>query len=185
MTLQKSRLTPDDWLRAGFRALVANGPAALKAESLARALSTTKGSFYWHFKDVPEFRARMLRHWQEAALVALSRAAEEDISPTDRLYQLSEIAAPEDDAHGGAAAEPAVRAWAQSDPEVSRAVAEIDAARIAYLAAVLSTLGLTNPEFARILYGAHLGMVALPGGDTSNRAALSTLMAAIRALEDA
>ena len=62
--MTKSRLSPDKWLTAGFEALVASGPSALAAEPLARALGTTKGSFYWHFKDVPAFQDALLAAWQ-------------------------------------------------------------------------------------------------------------------------
>ncbi|MFN3661424.1 TetR family transcriptional regulator [Yoonia sp.] len=45
----------EDWLMAGFRALASHGPSALRAAALARDLGTTKGSFYWHFKDLPDY----------------------------------------------------------------------------------------------------------------------------------
>jgi len=62
-----SRLSRDRWIDAGFRALTEKGPQALKAEPLARGLNTTKGSFYWHFKDVPAFQAEMLACWEKQA----------------------------------------------------------------------------------------------------------------------
>lgn len=185
MPASRSRLTADDWLRAGFRALVETGPAALKAEPLARALGTTKGSFYWHFRDVPEFHARLIAHWQAAAEAALARARSSADTPTARLHRLAEITAPEDDAHGGAATEAAIRAWARSNHTVADAVAEVDAARLAYTRSVLAALGLTNPDFARLLYGAHIGMQALPGSAAENDGALSTLTAALLALQEA
>jgi AcrR family transcriptional regulator len=185
MTATKPRLTADDWLRAGFRALVEAGPVALKAEPLSRALGTTKGSFYWHFRDIPDFHNRLLNHWKDAAEAALARAGHAQASPTERLHRLAEITAPEDDAHGGAATEAAIRAWAQADHTVADAVAEVDAARLAYTASVLAALGLTNPDFARLLYGAHLGMQVLPGSAAENDGALSTLTAALLALQDA
>ena len=186
MAEKPTRLSPDAWLSAGFRALVADGPDALKAEPLARALGTTKGSFYWHFKDVPDFQAKLLRHWQSAALVALAREADRGASPTDRLYRLAEITAPEDADHGGPDVEAAIRAWARSDPAVAAALAEIDTARLAYLGAVLDALDLTNPDFARLLYGAHIGIEQLSTTDAvDNRGVLSTLIAALLALQEA
>lgn len=181
----KPRLTAEDWLRAGFRALADAGPDALKAEPLARTLGATKGSFYWHFDDVPAFRTRLLAHWQNAARAALARAAEAGAAPTERLHRLAEITAPEDVAHGGAAVEPAIRAWARADHTVANAVAEVDAARLAYTRSVLDALDLTNPDFARLLYGAHLGMQVLPGTAAENDGALSTLTAALLALQEA
>ena len=61
----RARLTRPDWLLAGFQALAEAGPVALKAEPMARRLGTTKGSFYWHFADVPDFHRQMLSLWAE------------------------------------------------------------------------------------------------------------------------
>lgn len=186
MPTAKPRLTPQDWIAAGFRALVARGPEALKAEALARELGTTKGSFYWHFKDVPDFKARMLGHWQAGVIGALAAAMEAGVSPARRLYRINEMSGPATASFGGAALEPAIRAWAQSDAEVAQAVEQIDARRLAYLSDTLAQLDLTNPDFARLLYGAYVGMGALSATDgLDNTDALSTLTAAMLALQDA
>ena len=186
MTDPKKRLSAEDWIKAGFRALSTTGPDALKAEALARDLSTTKGSFYWHFKHVPEYKARMLQHWHDEAYAAITRSVDAKRDPTDRLYHLAELAADDPEDYGGAAVEPAIRAWAASDPQVATAVAEVDAKRLAYIAGLLADLGLTNPDFARIVYGAYVGMGALAANDDTDYAgAMSTLMAAILALQEA
>jgi len=66
--MTSTRLSPEKWIDAGFAALIAHGPASLAAEPLARALGTTKGSFYWHFKDVPAYHAALVRDWHTNAL---------------------------------------------------------------------------------------------------------------------
>ncbi|HGG65918.1 MAG TPA: TetR/AcrR family transcriptional regulator, partial [Rhodobacteraceae bacterium] len=63
----KQRLSPTDWIQAAFRALTAGGPQAIRAEAIARALKVSKGSFYWHFKDVHALKQAMLDHWQQVA----------------------------------------------------------------------------------------------------------------------
>ncbi len=184
MPPKRPRLSPDDWLRAGFAALADTGPTALRAEPLARRLGTTKGSFYWHFKDVPDFRSQILQHWIAASHSAIAAARASDGPPTRKLQRLDEILRPEGEAEGGDV-EGAMRAWARSDPDVSAAVARIDAARLAYVSDILAALGLTNPEFPRLVYGAYLGMSELAGGEGENTGALSTLTAALLALQDA
>ena len=57
--MPKLRLGPEDWVMAGFRALAADGPQAVRAETLARGLGATKGSFYWHFKDLAALHQAM------------------------------------------------------------------------------------------------------------------------------
>lgn len=178
----KPRLTADVWLSAGFRALAESGPDALKAEPLARALGTTKGSFYWHFSDVTAYRTRLVARWEHGTMAALAHAAETDATPTERLHGLAAMTGthrPE------AEVDAAIRAWARHDHTVSKVVSKIDAARLAYIRSVLSALGLTNPDFPRLLYAAVLGMQALPGSPAEKDSALSTLTAALLALQEA
>ncbi len=183
MPEKSTRLGPDDWFNTGFAALSAQGPEALKAEPLARSIGATKGSFYWHFKDVPDFKRRMAARWEARALSALADAAEQGGTPTQRLYRLGEVIA---EATGPGSEEAAMRAWAQGDDAARAAIAEVDRMRLAYLTAVLSQIGLSNPEFARIVYGAELGLGMLGGTDSkAARESVSTLIAALVALQDA
>lgn len=180
------RLSAEDWLLAGFRALAKDGPSALRAEKLARDLGATKGSFYWHFKDIADFRARLLAHWQEQAYASVVAMVEAEGSATEKLYRLADIAGTEKTRYGGSALEPAVRAWAQADHTVSDVLRAVDARRLAYTAGLLAELGLTNPDFARIVYGAYIGMGTLSVADgVDNRGALTSLMAAMIALQEA
>lgn len=175
------RLGPEDWLLAGLAALETEGPEALKAESLARALGATKGSFYWHFKDIGAFKSELSEFWRRRAEIALQEAAETVATPGERLRDLPQtIGSGVDEAR----TEAAFRAWARFSLTAAEALSSIDEARIIHIRSVLDALGLTNPEFARIVYGAHLGMLTLPGGDGANESARSTLAAALLALQE-
>ncbi|MEP2531134.1 TetR/AcrR family transcriptional regulator [Shimia sp.] len=180
------RLTPDLWIAAGFKALLDQGPAALKAEPLARRLKTTKGSFYWHFKDVPAFHGAMLAQWEQQALTDIETALAGDTTPTQKLRHLSQIATNGvDDSVLGARLEPAIRAWSHNDPAVAAAVARVDQLRLDQLTTALSENGLSNPELSRILYAANLGMAELSRRDgQTNDSALGTLVDLILALYD-
>lgn len=169
MPTPRPRLKPGDWLAAGLAALERSGPDGLAAEPLARELGTTKGSFYWHFKDVPAFRMAVAEAWANRARTALA-AAPTDARHADRLLRLAQ---PDP-------AEASMRAWARQDPAVAEIVAAVDADRRRALSATLAELGLTNPDFAQIVQAAVIGMETL--GDT---APLSTLLAAILALQEA
>ncbi|WP_371170337.1 TetR/AcrR family transcriptional regulator [Aliiroseovarius sp. 2305UL8-7] len=186
MTNSKPRLSAEDWLFAGFRALAAKGPDALKAESLARELGTTKGSFYWHFKDISDFHLQMLSLWEIQSVDAITQELSQESDPVKRLYRLGDVSSQSSPQYGGDAAEPAIRSWAYGHAQVAEAVQRVDAKRIAYLEQILSELDLTNPDFARIIYGGYIGMGTLSATDErSNKSAMSTLMAAILALRDA
>jgi AcrR family transcriptional regulator len=172
-----ARLTQDDWIAAGFRALSETGPQALKAEALARRLKTTKGSFYHHFKDVPAFHAAMLALWQDQAFTAIVDGLAALPTAKAKLRALAELTndgAPE--RFGGHLVEPAIRAWSLHDENVARAVARIDADRITYVEDLLEACG--QPRSLGILfYGAYLGLDDLQArgrGDTAG--ALSALV---------
>ncbi|MCI2395840.1 TetR/AcrR family transcriptional regulator [Aliiroseovarius sediminis] len=185
MSQVQTRLKAEDWIDAGFRALVSQGPQALKAEPLARALNTTKGSFYWHFKDVPDFHARLLAAWQDQTADAIAQTIAQEDDPVKRLYRIGDSAGSVSRKRAAAKAEPAIRAWAYGDARVAKTVQHVDEKRMTALQDILSDLDLTNPDFAHIIHGAWIGLAARSTGPKDNRNAMSTLMAAILALRDA
>ncbi len=178
------RLSKEDWLRSGFLALTEAGASALKAEPMARRLQTTKGSFYWHFADVPAFHTAMLKEWESKAYADIVTQIDDEDSAAHKLRTLGQIAvsgAPAE--YGGIALEPAIRAWGRSDPAVAEAVARVDGLRMQYLSALLKEIGLTNPELVRILYASFIGMEDLSSRDGEvNGPAMGTLVDLILAL---
>lgn len=160
------RLSPEDWIAAAFRALGQGGIGAVRAEALARELGVSKGSFYWHFSDLPDLRRRMLAHWLDQAtarILGLAEAAGPD--PRARLDRVLALAVSDlADPYGGLSTEAAIRDWARTDPEAAQAQAAADSARQAYLAAVLGDLGLPLPDaaqVARLVLMAYTGAVHL------------------------
>ncbi|CUJ83015.1 hypothetical protein PH7735_00218 [Shimia thalassica] len=171
-----TRLSPESWIQAGFDALTAQGPSALKAEALARDLQTTKGSFYWHFKDVPAFHDALLNRWEAESLDGF-QTGEENASAVQRLRSLAQHS------ENTSTIEPAIRAWAHGSEKVAETVARVDAKRLEELDVLLSEIGLSNPELSRIIYAANLGMTELSGLDGQrNEAALGTLVDLVLAL---
>lgn len=182
--MAKNRLSPEDWIAAGFQALSTKGPSALKAEPLARSLRTTKGSFYWHFADVPAFHAAMLELWEDRAFRDIATELDQIDSPVKRLRALSATASKQTpDRFGGIDAEPAIRAWSRESKAVAAAVARVDAQRLTYVQNILADIGLTNPDIARMYYGAYVGMTDLSTRDgENNTSALENLADLILAL---
>ncbi len=165
----KSRLSAEDWLMAGLRALARSGPSALRAEALARELATTKGSFYWHFKDLPDYLSRLIQYWEDRAFEGVIAQLDPDLPPRARLEQLCLLAAGlQEPAVGGAALEPALRAWALSAPDVAVAVARMDARRIAYLEDLCRAAGVTAPTAPVLLYALFVGLETLNHEDAKS-----------------
>lgn len=178
-----SRLSQTDWIAAGFRALTSKGPQALKAEPLARDLGTTKGSFYWHFKDVPAYQEQMLAFWEEKATQDIIASLDPIPTPEAKLRALSQVATQPQDDYGGVGAEPAIRAWARSDRNVAEALHRVDTARLAYLQGIFSAMGMGNPDLPRVCYATLVGLQELAKGEddvsTAPMATLADLMIAL------
>jgi AcrR family transcriptional regulator len=176
------RLTREDWILAGFRALTKGGLGAVRIEAVARDLATTKGSFYWHFKDLGDWRSAMLVYWEEEAFGQIVAGLETVPRGLARLQALTDIAATRgrDPAHGGVLAESALRDWARYEPEVAVAVRRVDAGRIRFVADCLGdAAGRDMEPQARLFYAAHLGLQALQGSAAEDARALHDLLAAM------
>ena len=160
-----TRLGKADWLDAGLAALAAEGPAALRAEALARQLNTTKGSFYWHFQDVPAFQTAVLAAWAEALIARLPTATATATPPTTALRALAQGLAAPAGTSPAEQAERAIRAMALLDTAAAQAVAQVDRARHASISAFLAQIGVSNPEIATLILAAAQGMPADASGD--------------------
>ncbi len=153
-----TRNGPEDWVRAGLSMLAREGIDAVRVEPLAEFLGVTKGSFYWHFKDRAALHTAMLTTWSEAATRDIIRQVEaENLPARRRLSRLIELTTSNAKA---ARLETAIRAWAQIDPAVRKALARADAERLHYVADLLRGAGMesaTAAMRAKILYLVLIG----------------------------
>jgi AcrR family transcriptional regulator len=162
-----SKLTPTDWLRAAFQNLAVKGVSTIKAEVLAKKLGTTKGSFYWHFKDVPTFKAEMLKLWEAEAtksiMIAVTSSAPKGPA---RLQVLASIVSQmnANNEYGGLRAEPAIREWARVDAQAATAMQRVDLARIAFVKKLFVESGFPSKDAklrAELFYSGFLGLQAM------------------------
>jgi AcrR family transcriptional regulator len=149
------QLSATDWLDAGLKALAANGVAALKADPLAKALGVSRGSFYWHFRDVDAYHTAVLARWRDIATERIIAAVEQHADLEDPLaYLLRRAFAARSDL------EVAVRSWATHDAAARKTVRDIDQRRMTYIEALLKRSGMAadvSRARAQILYWAFLG----------------------------
>ncbi|MTI15639.1 TetR/AcrR family transcriptional regulator [Rhodobacteraceae bacterium RKSG542] len=157
-----SSLSPDDWIKAAFRALTEKGPSAIRAEALARDLKVTKGSFYWHYKDVPALKVAMLKHWEHLAtqqIIEHVKAVSK--RPEGRLYDLVAVISEEISAdYGGNGAEAAVRNWARFDPVARECIVRVDKKRLQFVEKLFLELPETRDKaslLSELLYAALIG----------------------------
>jgi len=166
VTGMTEKLTKEDWIKAGFFALVSGGPQAIKVEAIARGLKVSKGSFYWHFKDAPALRIAMLDHWTKVAtedVVETVEAHGEGAKEQLRLLMqisTSQVPGP----YGGQQAEPAIRDWARYDANAAKALKAVDMRRMQFVHKLFRAVGADDASSTRnatVLYAALIGLEAL------------------------
>lgn len=162
----KTRLGRNDWVLAGLRALVRGGIQAVKVEPLARDLQTTKGSFYWHFKDLPDLHQTMLELWEEVATTRITAAVQgSGLDGRGQLMLLLDmVSIRPDDVVGGVAVEPALREWGRIDPRAGAVLERVDRRRLDDLAGFLAAAGAAKTDLnaaAQTIYAAVIGLEAL------------------------
>jgi AcrR family transcriptional regulator len=152
MVMAETRLGPEEWVRAGLKALAKSGALALKADTLANTLGVSRGSFYWHFADVAAFHGAVLKRWREIALENIITEIEATSDPLEALLYRAFTS--------GSGIESAVRAWATSNPQARKAVETVDAERVRYLRNLMIDAGVDSDiaeTRARLMNWAYLG----------------------------
>jgi AcrR family transcriptional regulator len=154
----KEKLSKDAWLAAGFRSLADSGPSAVQIKSLSQKLGTTKGSFYWHFKDLSEYKSAMLGLWRTKVANDVIDDITAQQTPAEQLEAVfANATRPAPEEYGGQKIETAMRAWALADPDVEIALAELDAVRLSFLKTLLDDQGLDGKVLSELIYGAYIG----------------------------
>ncbi len=164
--MQQQKLSVTDWLKASFRALTEGGPSAIKAETIAKGLGVSKGSFYWHFANVPALKSSMLSHWKEEATQAIiSELNQASDDPRAKLEQLVLVSTSgRETPYGGPMVEAAIRDWARYDEPVGIIVERVDATRIEYVENLFHQYGFSktlSKSYAKILYSSLIGLQIL------------------------
>lgn len=149
------QLTKAEWVRHGLRTLAEHGPNGLKAGAMAAALGVSRGSFYWHFADIADFKDQVLAAWAHGTTEGVRESLEASGDGADRLVQLMRrvFGARRD-------LDRAVRAWAAGEPRIAALVAEVDVKRAALVADLLRAAGAPEATIERraaFLYWALLG----------------------------
>ncbi|MCP4315753.1 MAG: TetR/AcrR family transcriptional regulator [Hyphomicrobiales bacterium] len=171
--MKRNQLSANDWIKAAFRALAKGGVQAIRAEAIARELKTTKGSFYWHFRDVPALKEAMLATWNQRAtedVIAINAGPHADTAT--RLRALIALVTDERSAeYGGVRAEAAIREWARYDKKVAEAARQVDQRRLEYLSSIAADLGYKDSDrikMAQLLYGGLIGLEYLHAQDLAD-----------------
>jgi len=152
------------WLAAGLQALAEHGPDGLRIMPIAGQLQVTKGSFYWHFQNLDDYRRAVLQEWERHYTGEPIRYLEDEALDYREKLRLWIVGATYSDLR----LERAIRAWASHDAAARDVCKRVDAERIGFLVKLLGGVGWPD-EQAQVLgqwaYCAWVGLATL--GDLS------------------
>lgn len=132
----------DEWLDAAYDTFTNGGLGAVRVESLARDLGTTKGSFYWHFADRAELVGAVMTRWEHRETQQLIDVVDAAGPPAERLAALFAAVASRMSARDGE-----MTLYVSSQTEgVADIVTRVSQRRIDYIAAILRELDFDEVE---------------------------------------
>jgi AcrR family transcriptional regulator len=156
------RGSPDLWLDAARRALIAGGVAAVRIGALAGGIGLSRTSFYQHFDGREALLDALLSVWERNTGAILSRLSAFADSLPEGIFNLFDCWL--DPTLFDPALDMAVRAWGLSDPQVWARVGAADDRRIAAIAALFTRFG-RGPDEARVractIYYTQIGYFAM------------------------
>ncbi|MFS2013021.1 TetR/AcrR family transcriptional regulator [Azospirillum sp. CT11-132] len=151
-----------DWLSAAIGIFIEDGIDAVRITRLADALSVTRGSFYWHFKDRDELLSGIVAFWSQKNTAGLVAAISGAPSFLDGMMALFEAWI--DPERFDPRLDHAMREWAHRSEPIRKSVREADETRLEALTSLFSRFGYPSPEAlvrARIVYYSQLGYYTL------------------------
>ena len=172
-------LSREDWIEAAVDELSVTGLGGVAVEPLARRLNISKGSFYWHFKDLKELVAAVLKVWKSRGFEQVIAHLRTMPDPRQRLAALIHMAwaNPRNLRAEGAL----VSAALAGNKQVIPVVEEVTVGRFDYVRSLYLEMGLPPREAAKwafTAYSAYVGLVQL----VALRAGMLTTEAEIRSL---
>lgn len=138
----EERRTRQSWLDAGLQALASEGPDGLRIMLIAEKLGVTKGSFYWHFKNLEEYQLAVLGQWEHSHTEQIIEYVEHAGGEAHaKLYNLLAVTVSSDFSLGRA-----IRSWSLANRNVQEVQARVDQKRIEYAAKLLRAVGWSKDE---------------------------------------
>jgi len=149
------KMNREHWLAAGFKQLATHGPQGLRIMAIAKEMGVTKGSFYWHFKDLREYRAALLADWESLTHEGIQQLELQGGNFAAKMHRLLSLS----EARSNRRLTLALRSWALSDPVVAKAVSRVDEVRIEYVADMLREHGWSKKDANTMSQFAYQGLV--------------------------
>jgi AcrR family transcriptional regulator len=158
-----TRLSVEAWLEAGYALLAEDGVRALKVDRLCQQAGVTRGSFYWHFEDMDDYRAKLVESWNTFLDEDRQSLAElEALPPRERLSAMMiALVRPQ---HW--MLERAMREWARTDPVAAANIRAADRRVLRTVTKAYADYGFAPADAklrAELTFAAGIGLLHLAG----------------------
>ncbi|MBL4757871.1 MAG: TetR/AcrR family transcriptional regulator [Rhizobiales bacterium] len=158
-----SKLSREDWIDLARKKLSEEGIDKVSIAGLARDLSVTKGSFYWHFRDRDDLLQAMLARWEETGSeVVFSEVERVGGDPIRRLKHMSDIVFRR--YRDQLNFEMALREWGRKDPKILQIIRQEDERRMDYMKGLFAEI-YDDPKIAEakawLLFSLYVGEIII------------------------
>ncbi len=153
----------DVWLDTARAALIEEGTAGVEINKLAKRLGSSRGGFYWFFKDRAQLLDELLAYWARTSTVVFKQILEIPGRSGMEKY-LAIINLWIDEEEYDPKWDGAVRDWARTSGIVRKVVQGVDRKRIAVLEKIFNEIGYAGKEAhirARVMYYHQVGYYAM------------------------
>lgn len=156
------------WLDAGLQALAEKGPDGVRIMPIAEQLGVTKGSFYWHFKNLEVYESALLEEWEQSHTQAAIECVDNidgDAALKLRYWITGSLGA-------NFMLDRAIRSWSLTNQKAREVHTRVDQKRIDYLAKLLRGSGWSKDEAMSLgqwTYWAWIGYSTLDGPAASDK----------------
>lgn len=157
-----ARLAAADWIGTALEVLKHDGIEAVQITALAKRLSVTRGSFYWHFESREDLLAALVAEWRARNTGVMVEAIRDVRSLDDGILALFSVWV--DHTRFDARLDQAVRDWARHDDALRDVVKAEDDARVAAIARFFAAHAYPETEAfirARVIYFTQISFYAL------------------------
>jgi AcrR family transcriptional regulator len=151
------------WINRALQKLTDEGIDKVSIAALARDLSVTKGSFYWHFKGREDLHQAMLEHWGKVGSEVVFKEVDRVGGDGElRLKHMSDIIFKR---YGDQLnLELALRDWGRKDPKIWEIIAREDERRMDHMRVLFSEI-YRDPKIAEakawLLFSLYVGEIII------------------------
>ena len=160
---KKPPLGREIWLDVARQALIDEGTAGVEINKLAKRLGSSRGGFYWFFKDRAQLLQELLEYWVRTSTVLFERVLQmPGHSGMDKYIAMTDLWV--DETEYDPKWDGAIRDWARTSPTVRKVVQAVDQKRIAVLEQIFIEIGSAGTEAhirARVMYYHQVGYYAM------------------------